>query len=129
MGTPGPDEPEADDEEARGVALERLRSSLAELERAAEANIARAEVIRERIHTLIDGLDEGTPLPELVAGEPRPLIVELVTDNIRNLQKTGVELRRAEAVALRAHGLTISRIAELFGVTRQRVWSILADDS
>ena len=114
-----------ENEDDRGVALGELRSSLAELEQVAEANIARAEAIRERIHALRDQLDEGIPLPDVVAEEPRPLIVELVTHNIRALQETGLRLRYAQAVALRAHGLTITRIAELFGVSRQRVWAIL----
>jgi hypothetical protein len=124
---PAADPPAGVDEEARLAALGDLHSSLTELEQVAETNIARAESVRERIRALRDRLAEGVPLPDVVAEEPQPLIVELVTENIRALQMTGLRLRRAEAAALRAHGLTITRIAELFGVSRQRVWAILRD--
>jgi transcriptional regulator len=42
-----------------------------------------------------------------------------------NLETAGAEFRAAEALALRAEGLTIEAIADLFGVTRQRISALL----
>lgn len=105
----------------------RLLAALDRLDATATANIERAREIRQRIEHLRTHVEAGTPLPEVVAREPRPIVTELVTANIEALQQVGVELRRAEAEALRAHGLTIQEIADLFGVTRQRVSSLLRD--
>ena len=52
-------------------------------------------------------------------------MVELITTNMATLETAGAEFRAAEALALRAEGLTIGAIAELFGVTRQRISALL----
>jgi DNA-directed RNA polymerase sigma subunit (sigma70/sigma32) len=55
----------------------------------------------------------------------RPLLVEMARDNLAALVEAGGRLRRAEARALHAEGLTMEQIAELFGVSRQRVSALL----
>ena len=86
-----------------------------------QATIARAERIREQ-------REAGMSYREIESGETRPLIVELTRDNLAALVEAGSKLRRAEARALHAEGMTMEQIAELFGVTRQRVSALLRSD-
>ena len=67
----------------------------------------------------------GLPYSEIVQGQPRPLIVELLTENFDALRTAGGRLRRTEARALHDEGLSMDRIASLFGVTRQRISRLL----
>ena len=96
-----------------------------ELLEALSRNEKRAAAVRARADVLRSSLSRGVALPEAVRVEDRPLIVELITEMMRELQEAGVELRRTEARALRHHGLTTEQIASLFGVTRQRVSALL----
>ncbi len=52
-------------------------------------------------------------------------VTPIISTNMATLETAGAEFRAAEALALRAHGLTIEAIAELFGVTRQRISALL----
>lgn len=102
-------------------------AALEQLSDMAQANIARSEEIRRRIEHLLAAIDSGEDLPAVVEAEERPLIPELLTENIEALHEVGSLLRRTEAAALRAHGYTMERIAEIFGVTRQRISALLKD--
>ena len=102
-----------------------LLDTLNDLLDATEANIARARLVKQRIAHIRRQVADGRSLTDIVAAEPRPLIVELITENIEALQAAGSQLRWAEASALRAEGLTATAIARLFGVTRQRVSKLL----
>jgi len=63
-----------------------------------------------------------------ILGETRsPLIVELVSATLASLQETGHKLRSAEASALYAEGLTMTRIARLFGVSHQRISALIRE--
>lgn len=99
-------------------ALEDLRVAL-------DANLAAAGEIRRRIDRLVAARGEGRSYRDIVTNEPRPLIVELVTGKLDRLATVGSKLRRAEAAALHDEGLTMDAIADLFGVTRQRVSALL----
>lgn len=105
-----------------------FRNALAELSVAASRNIERWELIRCRSDEICAALDRGEDLPEIVQREGRPRIVETLTSNQATLEEVGSAVRRAEAQALRAHGLTMSHIAELFGVSRQRISELLKGD-
>ncbi len=104
-----------------------LIESLRLLEEMSEANARRNEEIRRRAGALIARLETGEDLPAVVEGEPQPLIINLLSENIDALHNVGSTMRKAEAIALRAHGYTMERIAELFGVTRQRISALLAE--
>ncbi|MDH5237101.1 MAG: hypothetical protein OEW85_05720 [Acidimicrobiia bacterium] len=106
-------------------AVRNFLGALDELDCLVDDNLARAEQIKARIGELRERLHNGDPLPQIVAEENRPLLVELITTNLEGLNDVGSTLRRTEAEALRAHGLTTERIAQLFGVTRQRVSTLL----
>ena len=69
---------------------------------------------------------EGRDYQEILDAEERPLVVEQITENLDRLSEHGARLRRAEAAELYASGLTMEQIAELFGVTRQRVSAVLS---
>lgn len=81
---------------------------------------------RSRIKTLKDLRDTAASWSEMVYDEERPLVVEFVTRSLTALSDAGGKFRRAEAEALRADGLPMTRIASLFGVSRQRISSLLA---
>ena len=99
-------------------ALNDLVIALEENSRRNKQMIARARRI-QRLR------DRGLPYSEIVEGQPRPLIVELLTENFDALRTAGGRLRRTEARALHDEGLSMDRIAELFGVTRQRISRLL----
>ena len=108
------------------------RPELDDAERALEALVAeiggvqdRLEGARERARELLDARLRGRSWEEIVVAEERPLIVEQISSAMTTLARAGGGWRRAEAEALRAEGMSINRIATLFGVTRQRVSALL----
>ena len=110
---------------ARTAEIARLLTAINELERAAGENVQRSLEIQRRVAALRHDLDEGSSLVDIVSKEPSPRIVELLSTNMATLETAGAEMRAAQALALRAEGLTIEAIAELFGVTRQRISALL----
>lgn len=69
----------------------------------------------------------GAPWSEIVAKQDRPLVVEMITSVLTQLGETGSRFRREQALALRREDLSITRISELFGVSRQRISTILRE--
>ena len=59
--------------------------------------------------------------------EDRPLVVESISSVLASLTSAGHVFRREQARALNADGVSINRIAALFGVTRQRISALLRD--
>ena len=105
--------------------IERLIDALRTMEKAAESNATRSRQIQQRAENLRTQLLRGVSAAEAVEQEPRPRTVELLTTNMETLETAGAELRAAQALALRADGMTIADIADLFGVTRQRISALL----
>jgi hypothetical protein len=68
---------------------------------------------------------EGHSEAEIAAREDGPLVVELLSETIGLLHAASGPFRREEARALHDEGVTITRVASLFGVTRPRVSEIL----
>jgi len=85
----------------------------------------RSRLIRKRIAQIRRGRAKGASYTELVSNNDSPLIVQLLTESSIALDTGGADVRRAEARALYAEGLTMEQIAERFGVTRQRVSTLL----
>ena len=102
-----------------------LMRALGELETALEENVARATRMRQRIAEIRSAHESGRPLREIVPLEEQPLIVRLLSESARALDEHGSRVRRLEAQALYGEGLTMDQIAELFGVSRQRVSALL----
>lgn len=102
-----------------------LLDALHEIDLATRQNVARSQEIQGRVEWMIESLESGKDLVTVAESESRPLVVEMITQNIENLQSIGSQLRQAEARALRAEGATMEWIADLFGVTRQRISALL----
>ncbi len=108
---------------------ERLLAALEELDRMISDNVARSREIQRRVRHIERRIRSGRSLAETVQAESEPRTMEMITTNIDVLQGIGAQLRTAQAQALREEGLTISAIADLFGVTRQRVSALLRQKS
>lgn len=101
--------------------------ALTDLEAVLDDNVRRADLMRKRIAVLREERAAGRSYREIVADEDEPLIVHLLTESGQALDLAGARVRRAEALALHDEGLTMDRIADAFGVTRQRVSALLRD--
>jgi DNA-directed RNA polymerase sigma subunit (sigma70/sigma32) len=99
--------------------------ALTALEATLADNEERAKLIKKRIDQLRRLRAEGASYTEIVATRNGPLVVQLLTESSAALDTSGASVRRAEARALYAEGLTMDQIAERFGVTRQRVSTLL----
>jgi Sigma-70, region 4 len=102
--------------------------TLTALEEVLGDNAERARLIKKRIARLRRLRERGLSYRELVADEDGPLIVQLLTESSEALDTCGATVRRAEARGLYEEGLTMEQIAEIFGVTRQRVSALLSKD-
>ncbi len=105
--------------------VSRLVTALDEIEKQAQANIERGTTIQSRVRWMREQLDDGVPVSDVVEAETSPRVVALITTNKEALEGAGSELRASLALALREDGLTLAQIAELFGVTRQRISALL----
>ncbi len=103
----------------------RLSHALSEIWEATEANVNRNREIQRRVKWYVREIDKGASIEELVRREDAPRIVELLTMNAASLGEVGSGFRASLALALRSEGLTIEVIANLFGVTRQRISALL----
>ena len=106
-------------------APDEVLAALDELVRVLEENKVRNERAVERARLIRDQRLSGKSYREIVSGEEPPLVVELATQSLEALMAAGARFRRAEARALHEDGMTMERIAALFGVTRQRVSALL----
>lgn len=104
-----------------------LLRALSELDQALEANMRRNMLMKERIAEIQKALAEGRRLRDIVPREQAPVLVELLSQSAENLSAYGSRVRRGQARALHQEGLTMEQIAQLFGVTRQRVSALLRD--
>ncbi len=102
-----------------------LLAALDEVVQVADANIERFRQIKRRAMRLRKQLTSGRSLFEALQTQPRPLIVELITENITALNRAGARLRWIEAATLREAGLSVADIARLFDVSRQRISELL----
>jgi hypothetical protein len=110
-----------------GVDRDDVLARLEELVAALEQNARRFRDIEVRAAALERGRRDGLAYRDIVPSEERPLIVQLLTESIESLHAVGSSFRRAEAKALHNEGATMEQIAEMFGVTRQRVSSLLRE--
>jgi len=100
------------------AALDKLMVAVEQTERDLQTVRERAEFIRAQRAA-------GRVWTELVSAEKQPLIVKLIGGIHDRLNTAGVEWRRREAAALHAEGMSMDEIAVLFGVTRQRISTLL----
>lgn len=89
----------------------------------------RNQLAMRRARTIRGSRRQGRTYREIFAGDERSLIQEITRKNLDPLLRASARLRRAEASALHAEGMTMEEIAVLFGVTRQRVSVLLREAS
>ena len=111
--TPDPHEP----------ATAALAALVTELDRC----IAQLRHAHDRAERLLAQRRAGRPWLEIVTSESRPLVVESISSVMATLATTGHAWRRDQARALHDEGVSINRIAALFGVTRQRISALLRE--
>ncbi len=70
-------------------------------------------------------LQAGRSLADIVGQEDQPLIVRTMRDATASLVDAFSRMQRAEALALHNEGMSMERIASLFGISRQRVAHLL----
>jgi antitoxin (DNA-binding transcriptional repressor) of toxin-antitoxin stability system len=109
------------------VADDPFLQALDDLERFLADEVARHRAIKQRIRQIRRLRAAGKPYADIVPAEKRPLIVQVLTASRLALDDVGARVRRTEAQVLHAEGFTMDRIAELFGVTRQRVSGLLRE--
>jgi hypothetical protein len=80
---------------------------------------------KERLEQLARLRALGVSWSEIVSNEERPLVVETIATVLVELGETGSRFRREEALALQSEKMSITRIGQLFGVSRQRISTIL----
>ena len=107
------------------MAQDEFLEALTTLESTLADNQKRATLIKKRIAQLRRFRSRGASYAEIVSSRDGPLIVQLLTESSKALDTSGANVRRAEAHALYEEGLTMEQIAERFGVTRQRVSTLL----
>jgi hypothetical protein len=94
--------------------------ALDRLDRQLDRTIEDLRAAADRVHELQRLRAEGRSWYEIVANEEHPLIVEMISYAIDDLGAVGGRFRREQALALHREAVTISRIGQLFGVSRQR---------
>lgn len=109
--------------DARDPATVALEALVAELEDC----MSRLAHARERADMLLKHRRSGGPWLEVVTAESRPLVVESISAVMASLATAGHAWRREQAAALHDEGISINRIAALFGVTRQRISALLRE--
>jgi DNA-directed RNA polymerase specialized sigma24 family protein len=107
------------------MAEDAFLDALTTLEDVLADNGRRASLIKKRIAKVRRLRSRGASYTELVSSDDGPLIVQLLTESSTALDTAGANVRRAEARALYAEGMTMEQIADRFGVTRQRVSTLL----
>lgn len=77
-----------------------------------------------RLRQLRAGRARGRPWEEIVDGR-RPGLLDLVDQAVRSLTESSAALRRVLVRGLRAEGATMPAIAQILGVSHQRVSVLL----
>jgi hypothetical protein len=104
-----------------------LLRALDDLDSALEEGFEMTARMKRRIEEIRVALAAGRTLRDIVPNEETPLLVQLLTRSTNLLQASGTRVRRTEARALHHEGMTMDEIAQLFGVSRQRVSALLRE--
>jgi hypothetical protein len=101
-------------------ALDDLRTQL-------DRTIVELRAAAERIDQLSRLRAAGHPWLDIVSAEERPLVVETISRALDDLGAVGGRFRREEALALQREDVSINRIGQLFGVSRQRISTLVRE--
>jgi hypothetical protein len=101
--------------------------ALVDLRAKLEQTISELGAAAERADRLIELRRQGTSWYDIVTSEERPLVVETISRALDDLGELGSRFRREEALALQREKVSMTRIGELFRVSRQRVSALLQE--
>ncbi|HEY0517900.1 MAG TPA: hypothetical protein VGC84_00295 [Ilumatobacteraceae bacterium] len=101
--------------------------ALAMLINALESSRHRVEAVYEGAKHLRQGRSHGLSYAELLSSVGCRGVIDGVSDLLDGLVNAGSRLRHAEARALRAEGLSLSKVGAVLGVSRQRASALLED--
>ncbi|HUC37132.1 MAG TPA: hypothetical protein VMR97_08410 [Acidimicrobiales bacterium] len=99
--------------------------ALDEVTQAMDETYAWLAAVRTRASVIQDKRASGVSYTDIVRDAPEPLLVQMLTSHLLEMQRVGHRFRRAEVLALRAEGLSTVRIAEFLHISHERV-SVLA---
>jgi hypothetical protein len=100
-------------------------AALEDMEQRIELNVRDERTLQRRIRQLLAARQQGQPWRTILDEEPEPGALHLVGLLLGRLSESSGVLRRSLARALRSEGETVPAIARRFGVTHQRVSSLL----
>lgn len=92
-------------------------------------NLSRTEVALQRATEIREQRLAGRSYTDIYEQSERPQLVEILTMYVLELHDVGHRLRTCQAWALRQEGLSTQRIAQLYGVSRQRIMALLRSAS
>ncbi|MDQ1394694.1 MAG: hypothetical protein QOF30_3671 [Acidimicrobiaceae bacterium] len=110
------------------TALAGPQVSLAQLDDLAASiddNVRDERLLARRIRRLRARRAKGQSWEEVLSDEPHPNSLELASTVLNRLTQASSALRRLLARGLRAQGASLAAIAERFGVSHQRVSTLL----
>jgi len=100
-------------------------SALDDVVESLEEACAEGELAAEQARAIRRRSDQGLTLREVLAEGDEAPVVRQVAAVLHRLGEASSHLRRTEARALQAEGMSVEGIAELFGVSRQRISTVL----
>jgi hypothetical protein len=112
-------------EASQGTDSDEVVKALGELEVVLRENAEHERMLTQRIGALRLARESGKEWRAILAEEDEPGTVQLVSTVLRRQSEASGYLRRSLVVALRSEGQSIPSIAQLFGVTHQRVSNLL----
>jgi hypothetical protein len=113
------------DQTEHGAGSDEVLKALNELEAVLKENAENERVLFQRIAEVRLARENGKEWKTILLNEDEPGTVQLVSTILRRQSEASGYLRRSLVVALRAEGQSIPSIANLFGVTHQRVSNLL----
>lgn len=106
-------------------AIEALRA----LVKVLDGNVERIAYVQDRAADIERLREQGYTWRQILATEERPLIIDVLSQNMALLNEVGGRFRREEARQMRAEGATEEEIADVLGVALDHVQAMLAGAS
>jgi lambda repressor-like predicted transcriptional regulator len=104
-----------------------ILDALGELVAVGRANIATWVDVMSRVEEVRELRRQGVAYRDMSL-EEGVSIIAAISDNQERLTAAAARFRRASVRELRKEGMSVADIARAFGVTRQRIAALLADD-
>jgi hypothetical protein len=99
--------------------------ALGALLRVLDANDERMAYVRRRAMEIESLRAQGYTWQQILSTEERPLIIDVLAQNMALLNEVGGRFRREEARCLRSDGVRDQEIADLLGVSVDHVQAML----